>query len=657
MVGCYSFSCSYSFRWIGLLALLLFTSQLAAAPVFVGRDIPYQLYTDPLHELDFAGFMQRVEEGSLEIYHKPLSEGYIRPTFWLHWTFSADHFANQDRLLLITPNFIDEVNIYYRPIGNPDAEWVRREAGDMTPGIRGDIDYRFPLYLIPASKEHHLGYEFVVRIQSTSSIIFEASLWQPKEFIEYAAVQTGYLSFYFGLAAISTFLAIILAFIIRSRLMWAVTGFSSVYILIACIQGYFTWLFPNINFPLQHYLTNFTSLVSYALLIWVSAESLDLNKHLPKLYKVMVFFMLVVVAQVILVPFNQYGIGFEIQGIIYLCIAILFFFSFFYVWHKEAYRPLILLLGLSPLVCFLASFLSLAIVLGWIDYDQRIYLTWQYAPVFNTLFVTILAVIRSYEEKRLRRDHTQMARELQIEREAGFHQRQFMGMVSHEFRTPLSVISMALQNLYLLPQNNPQITQRYQRIKRATERLLQLTDNCLADSRISAKALYLEKALIDWGILLEEATSLVSLSEQHKLLVTFAGRTTQFSELTRYRLEGDKALLQIALSNLLDNAVKYTRQGQIHVDLNLIDNQYILTVEDQGAGIAPEFVALLFERYQRKFTQDNESSKSAKGYGLGLYVALQIAKAHNGNLQLIKNSSQGCMFQLNLPLLAFLPIN
>lgn len=640
---------SGSFKWIGLFILLFFTNQLAAAPVFVGKDLPYQLYIDPLHKLDFAGFMQRVEEGSLETYHKPLSEGYIRPTFWLHWVFTADHFANQDRLLLITPNFIDEVSIYYRPIGNPDAEWVRREAGDMTPGIRGDIDYRFPLYLIPASKELHLGYEFVVRIRSTSSIIFEASLWQQKEFIEYAAAQTGYLSFYFGLAAISTFLAVILAFIIRSRLMWAVTGFSSVYILIACIQGYFTWLFPNINFPLQHYLTNFTSLVSYALLIWVSAESLDLKKYLPKLYKAMVLFMLVVIFQVILVPFNQYGIGFEIQGIIYLCVAILFFFSFFYVWHKETYRPLILLLGLSPLVCFLASFLSLAILLGWIDYDRRIYLTWQYAPVFNTFFVTILAVIRSYEEKRLRRDHAQMARELQIEREAGFHQRQFMGMVSHEFRTPLSIISMALQNLYLLPQDNSQITQRYQRIKRATERLVQLTDNCLADSRISAKALYLEKALINWGTLLEEVTSLASLSEQHKLLITFAGRAIQFNELNNYCLEGDKALLQIALSNLLDNAVKHTRQGQIHIDLNFVNSQYILTVEDQGAGIAPELVELIFERYQRKFTSNNESPKKAKGYGLGLYVALQIAKAHKGNLQLTKNSPQGCVFQLSLP--------
>ena len=638
------------FKWFLLLLLLFDVAQLSAAPLFVGKDIPYQLYEDKTHELEFDDFMQLVADGSLETHHKSLSKGYVRPTFWLYWNFFGDYFINQDQLLLITPNFVDEVNVYYRPMGDPDAEWVRREAGDMTLGIRGDLDYRFPVFKIPQTLTPNFGYEFVVRIKTTSTVIFEASLWQPQEFIEYAAKQTGYLSFYLGLTALSSLLAVILAFIIRSRLLWAVTGFSSVYILIACIQGYVTWLLPNINFPLQHYLTNAASIFSYALLIWVSAEALDLKKHLPKIYNLMLAVMLVIILQLILVPFNLYGIGFNFLGVLYLGIALVFFFSFFYVWHKEHYRPLTLLFGLSPLICFLASFLSLAILLGWIDYDRRIYLTWQYAPIFNTLLVTVLAVIRSYEEKGLRHEHLLMTRELQIEREASFHQRQFMGMVSHEFRTPLSVISMAMQNLNLLQQDEPQVIQRYQRIQKAIDRLVQLTDNCLADSRISAKALHLEKELTNWGQLIEESCYLASLSEQHELQVVLEGKVSSFNELKGYSLEVDKALLQIALSNLLDNAVKHTRKGKIHVSLSLSHTQYFLTVEDQGGGIAPELVALLFERYQRSLTKESERSTTTKGYGLGLHVALQIVKAHGGDLQLTKNTPEGCTFQLSLPI-------
>lgn len=638
------------FRWVLFLGLLFFSAQTFAAPVFVGKDVAYQLYIDNEHQLDFEGFRELVKQGNLQTQHKPLSRGYVRPTFWLHWVFSAEHFVNQDQLLLITPNFVDEVTIYYRPVGDSAAEWVKREAGDLTPGIRGDLDYRFPVFKIPQTQSPHLGYEFVVRIKTISTVIFEASLWQPQAFVEYTAKQTSYLSFYLGLAAISTFLAVVLAFIIRSRLLWAVTGYSSVYLLIASIQGYVTWLLPSISFPLQHYSTSIASLISYAFLIWVSVEALNLKTYLPKIYKFMLGFMLLIVSQVVLTPLDLYGKGFEAQGIAYLIIAIIFFISFFYVWHKEKYRPLTLLLGLSPFICFLASFLSLAILLGWISYDRRIYLIWQYAPIFNTLLVTVLAVMRSYEEKGLRQEHLLMKRELQIEREAGFHQRQFMGMVSHEFRTPLSVISMAIQNLCLMKQDEPQVTQRYQRIQKAIDRLVQLTDNCLADSRISAKALNLELESTNWGQLLEESCSLASLSEQHVLKITFAGKPTSFAELEGYSVMADKALLQIALSNLLDNAVKYTRQGQISVDLSIKNHQYFLRVEDQGGGIAPERVDLLFERYQRSLTQVGERSTSTKGYGLGLYVALQIVKAHSGYLELIKNTPQGCTFQLSLPI-------
>jgi len=633
-----------AFRCFFLLSLLFLSDQTFAAPVFVGKDVAYQLYIDNEHQLDFEGFRELVKQGGLQMQHKPLSRGYVRPTFWLHWVFPAEHFVNQDQLLLITPNFVDEVTIYYRPVGDSAAEWVRREAGDLTPGIRGDLDYRFPVFKIPQTQSLHLGYEFVVRIKTISTVIFEASLWQPQAFVEYTAKQTSYLSFYLGLAAISTFLAVVLAFIIRSRLLWAVTGYSSVYVLIASIQGYVTWLLPNINFPLQHYLTNISSLISYAFLIWVSVEALNLKSYLPKIYKFMLGFMLLVISQTALIPLDFYGQGFEIQGIIYLIIAIIFFISFFYVWHKENYRPLTLLLGLSPFICFLASFLSLAILLGWISYDRRIYLIWQYAPIFNTLLVTVLAVMRSYEEKGLRQEHLLMKRELQIEREAGFHQRQFMGMVSHEFRTPLSIISMALQNLHLVEEPNQQIKQRYKRIQRATERLVQLTDNCLADSRISAKALHLEKEPVNWGQLLEESTALASFSEQHKLVITFDGQLSYFSKLTSYSFNGDKALLQIALSNLVDNAVKHTPKGEICLDLSIQYEEYILTITDQGKGVAPEMVEQLFERYQHK------SSSTIKSYGLGLFVAHEIIEAHAGCLELIKNTRQGCSFQLKLPL-------
>lgn len=635
-------------RLVFLLYLSVWSYQVLAAPVYVGKDITYHLFEDKQHQLDLEGFLQLVDQG-LPTYNIPLSKGYVRPTYWLYWNFPETLFTEQSQLLQITPNFLDEVSIYYRPAGDPNAFWVLREAGDTSLGLRGDLDYRFPVFQLPQTTFPYHGYEFAVRIKTTSTVIFEASLWNASEFVEYTTKQTNYLSFYFGLTFLSTFLAVILAVTMRTRLLWSVVGFSSVYILIACIQGYVTWLFPNLKFPLQHYLTSITSIISYSFLIWVSTESLDLKKHLPKIYKLMLTIMLLIFLQLLFVPLGLYGSAFELLGSLYLITAVIFFFSFFYVWHQEKYSALTFLFGISPLICFMASFLSLTILFGWIEYDRRVYLVWQYAPIVNTVLVTVLAMLRRFEEKRLKQDHQQMTRELQIEKEAGFHQRQFMGMVSHEFRTPLSVISMTLQNLYLLEPNNQAISQRYQRIQRATDRLVQLTDNCLADSRISAKALHLEKEKTNWGHLLEEASALASFSERHHLEITDAGQATDFNKLTLYKLTCDKALLHIALANLVDNAIKHTPAGNIHIDLSQTKDRYKVTITDQGKGIAAEMVDHLFERYQHKKSSTQDPDVEVKSYGLGLYVAHEIIEAHQGTLKLIKNTAKGCVFQIELP--------
>ncbi|MDR8273775.1 histidine kinase, partial [Acinetobacter baumannii] len=88
-------------------------------------------------------------------------------------------------------------------------------------------------------------------------------------------------------------------------------------------------------------------------------------------------------------------------------------------------------------------------------------------------------------ENRQLEQKQRLARELQIEREASFHQRQFMGMVAHEFRTPLAVIQAALENLRLSAASTSQEA-RFDRIGRAATRLVQLTDNCLADARLAS---------------------------------------------------------------------------------------------------------------------------------------------------------------------------
>lgn len=110
----------------------------------------------------------------------------------------------------------------------------------------------------------------------------------------------------------------------------------------------------------------------------------------------------------------------------------------------------------------------------------------RYALIIHIVTVLIIAVLRVRAENRTLVRKQQLARELQIEREASFHQRQFMGMVAHEFRTPLAILRAALENLRLCPATVTQ-SSRLDRMQRATTRLVQLTDNCTADARLSSR--------------------------------------------------------------------------------------------------------------------------------------------------------------------------
>src|SRR5690606_6526462 len=109
-----------------------------------------------------------------------------------------------------------------------------------------------------------------VRIQSSSAILLDGSLWTPEAFLKEAARDTAFWSFYFGLAALSTALAVFAAFFLRRPLAWALCAFSLTYWLVACIQGYVDWLFGSSAFHWQHYLTGMLTLLAYTSLLWVT---------------------------------------------------------------------------------------------------------------------------------------------------------------------------------------------------------------------------------------------------------------------------------------------------------------------------------------------------------------------------------------------------
>jgi len=617
---------------------------LAASALHLGEDFPYRVLSDPAGQLSFAqaraSFLNQ-EKAASGVQRNGFARGYTRTVYWLKTEIPAQAFNDKDGWLEVGPNFADDIRLYVRP-DNSQEDWTLLQTGDLQ-SSRGDLDYRNPVFIISPPPAMSGGYELIVRLQSDSSMLFFANLWSPEAFVNASSRATAFWSFYFGLAGLSSLLALLLAVLLRTRLLWSATALTSGYLLVACVQGYIGWLFPATNIPWQHYATSFFSFSSFSVLIWMSSETLDLRHKLPWVYRGLNTCSLLILLLTPLIFVDAYGLAVSIKVVIFLGATAVFFASIPYLWVKHSYDVRELGLALVPAVCILGSLFGVFSVFGWIAFSNDVYVIWQYLLIFNMLFVMLVGVYRIRKTQLEEIEKQRLAQSLQAEREASFHQRQFLGMVGHEFRTPLAVISGTLENLVALETGADNLRiPRYQKIQRATERLNQLTDNCLADARLSADNLYVDLQPIDFIELILSATALVHLSDAHQLAIRLQGKPLPASP-PQCWVDADAALLRIALSNILDNAVKYSSGGTITLELDCCSPEICLQITDQGAGVEIQLDSeRIFERYRR-------GQVTKQGAGLGLFVARQIVRAHQGELQLISSSAQGSCFAITLP--------
>lgn len=621
-----------------LMILLCFNTPAFAKPWNIGEDIPYSVLVDAKGAFTFEQ-AEQVLRFDAATQQKNLSRSYSRDTFWLRFELPPNVFDQKDRWLELGPNFVDDIQLFFREKG-ADGQWQSRQTGDLFNSV-SDLDYRNPVFILPAPTVEKAGYEVVIRVRSTSTVLLAATVWTPEEFLGHAARSTSFWSFYFGLAALSSLLALVLAFILRTHLLWTATAFSVAYVFVASVQGYVDWVLPVLAIPLQHYATSVLILLSFAVLMWMSGEIVNLRQHLPLAHKILMVACGVTLSLLVLIPLDLYSIAIKIKTAILLIAYTLFIYSVLHIWIRDKFPLSTLALGISPIVCMVASLFGVFSAFGWIPFYQEVYVIWQYALVENMLLVLAISVYRIRKRQQEEFERQKLTRDLAAEREASFNQRQFMGTVSHEFRTPLAIISAALENLQLSESedDSPRLG-RYQKIARASERLIQLTDNCLADARLSADAtaLYLEPT--DLMRLLSSAASLVHISDTHQLVLTVNGDPEAVAA-CHYQVLVDSAMMRIAMSNVIDNAIKYSNGGDIRIDCSVSDAKVTVLIYDQGTGIGTLEPDAIFQRYRR-------GSSSKHGTGLGLFVAQQIANASGGSLKLLRSTAQGSCFEFTL---------
>ena len=229
-------------------------------------------------------------------------------------------------------------------------------------------------------------------------------------------------------------------------------------------------------------------------------------------------------------------------------------------------------------------------------------------------------------------------------RAAAKHKDEFLATLAHELRNPLAPIRNALHILHLKGLKTPDLDWAKDVIDRQTQQMTRLVDDLLDVSRITTGKLSLRKERVELNTVVRSAI------ETSRPLVEECGHTLSVEIADEpLILSGDATRLAQILSNLLNNAAKYTeRGGSIGLTAKREGSEIVVTVSDTGMGITPEMLPQIFEM----FTQgDRNLDRSQGGLGVGLTLVKQLVELHGGTVEARSEvAGKGSRFLVRLPL-------
>lgn len=219
--------------------------------------------------------------------------------------------------------------------------------------------------------------------------------------------------------------------------------------------------------------------------------------------------------------------------------------------------------------------------------------------------------------------------------------KEFVANVSHELRTPLSLIQGYVETLLEGAKDNPEVAGRFLKtIERNAERLRLLIEDLLVISELESGRVKPNVQTVPFRSLVAKVfEDFKTRAETKSIRLVDAS-----AELT---INADPERLEQVLGNLIDNGIKYGRNGgEIVVDSRLLPGWVEVCVADDGPGIPPEALERIFERF---FRVDKARSREQGGTGLGLSIVKHIVQTHGGRVWATSELGQGAKFFFTLP--------
>jgi K+-sensing histidine kinase KdpD len=216
-------------------------------------------------------------------------------------------------------------------------------------------------------------------------------------------------------------------------------------------------------------------------------------------------------------------------------------------------------------------------------------------------------------------------------------QENFMMAITHELKTPIAVAKLNLETLLKYSLSEEKKQKMLQATLQETNRLNTLASNILVSSQLEGGRYRLSEEELDFSELVK--TSFNDFKNR------FPDRHWESETEPEIDINGDPLLLQILVNNLLENAIKYSpKEGVITCKLHQKNKTIQFHVLDEGAGIPDDEKKRIFEKFYRI---GNETTRTTKGTGLGLYLCKKIVEDHHGHIRVADNTPRGSTFMVS----------
>ncbi|TLU54101.1 MAG: GHKL domain-containing protein [Chlorobium sp.] len=631
----------HSISVVVVMLLVLLTSLLS--PLQAGAVMPVILDRAPRVEL--SGFMERYDDHTEKLtladiinpknaigftqLKGNLNDGYSHKAVWLRFTLSRTSRFPAEAWLRLYPPYLDHVTVFIQTGHDQSSasSWRKILLGDHTPVADRPVpnaDFLAPL-LLPLETPVTI----YVRVQAISSLNFGASVHTPTDMNRQTSTSILFQGGYLAIVIVISLLNFIYFMRIKDRLFLYFALYAlAVSINYFSISGILSLILPGSAHLVSDYLADIGKgggilLVSVFLIRLFATELTPFTRRYLKL-------MVVIGALTILAD----PLGFYIEMAPVTSLGMLFLF-FVVSWlsykavknNKPGGQLFFIAFGISNLGYFIHFLQLLGLVpLGWWNINNI-----QYASLLNIVLMTFALAerLRETEQRAMAalRESELRSVELATERVATERQQRFLTMVSHEYRTPLSIIrsSLDIMNLQMSDQY-PENRSELDKMKRAVRRLVEVMDVSLEKSRLSDSR---EKEGAERTLV---APFMASEIEEVRAL--WPKRTFIFTiSLTDHAIDAEKHYLTTALFNLFDNAQKYSLpDSPIEIDCHGEGDEVVIRIKNQSDGILTNETEELFKKYQR-----GSNSNNTNGSGLGLWLVQEIIQRHNGTVTLEKS--------------------